>query len=572
MRVLPVSDAALMVELADLRQTLALFEVLQQAPLPGVRETVPAARTILLEFAPWQTSAAALAAQLRQCWQQALAQLRAGDVTRQGLQIEIPVRYEGQDLEALAERLGMSVAQLIECHTSCEYQAAFAGFAPGFVYLAGNPFGQSIPRLASPRTRVPAGSVAVAGDFSAIYPKDSPGGWQLLGVTPCQMWDMRRSEPVLLRPGMRVRFVDMARAPASIHLPAAPSGAADTDQAAQRSAVAACPAQQQASPAGLGARLRVRAAGLQTLIEDLGRGGKTAMGVSASGALDKAALRRANRLVGNPAGTPALENVLGQLQLACEQGHAVLAVTGAPVPLRIRTACGRVLTAQMDHPLALDAGDVLEIGTPTAGVRVYVAVRGGLDVPRVLDSCATDTLAGIGPEPVRSGDLLAVGTAVAAMQLQAVEADLPPTDGEGTSFARAGDVVTLDVVLGPRTDWFTDDAVALLQSQQWQVTPQSNRVGMRLHGAQALTRRAQFRDAELPSEGTVCGALQVPPSGQPVLFLADHPLTGGYPVIGAIASWDLDRCAQIPVGAFVRLRAVAPFEALTEGQACGGKE
>ena len=116
--------------------------------------------------------------------------------------------------------------------------------------------------------------------------------------------------------------------------------------------------------------------------------------------------------------------------------------------------------------------------------------------------------------------------------------------------------VTLDVVMGPRTDWFTPEAVALLASQVWTATPQSNRVGLRLTGKQPLARA---NPAELPSEGTVVGAIQVPPSGQPVLFLADHPLTGGYPVIGAVATYHLDRAGQIPIGASVRFNLIQPF-------------
>jgi len=129
--------------------------------------------------------------------------------------------------------------------------------------------------------------------------------------------------------------------------------------------------------------------------------------------------------------------------------------------------------------------------------------------------------------------------------------ELPPAD-----LPALQQTVTLDVVMGPRTDWFTAEAVALLASQPWKVTPQSNRVGLRLAGEQPLVRA---NPAELPSEGTALGALQVPPSGQPVLFLADHPLTGGYPVIGAVATYHLDRAGQIPIGASVRFNPLHPF-------------
>lgn len=544
MRILPASDQALLVELDDLRETLALFQAWQREPLPGVDEIVPAARTLLVAYRPSAVPVDRVAAHARHL-HRALARQATGGPGAAGRLVEIPVRYDGEDLEAVAELLGIGAAELIERHTGCEYQAAFAGFAPGFVYLAGGHPSFQIPRRPAPRTRVPAGSVAVAGDFSAVYPADSPGGWQLLGTTPCRMWDLGRAEPALVQPGFRVRFLDMARPGATVSLPAA----------------AAAPA----APAGpgpgigLGAgteadALQVEAAGLQTLVQDLGRQGKTGMGVSASGALDRGALRQANRIVGNPGGTPALENLLGGLRLRC-RGHAVVAVTGARAPLTLTTATGRCLPASVGQPLALDDGDVLGIGAPAAGVRCYLAARGGFAVEPVLGSCATDTLAHVGPPPLAAGMAIAVGAAVPRERLGAVlpDPDAPP------GLPAADSTVTLDVVLGPRTDWFTPEALATLLAQEWRVTPQSNRVGMRLAGDVPLARS---RPGELPSEGTVVGAIQVPANGQPVLFLADHPLTGGYPVIAAVAGHHLDLAAQIPVGARLRFRAIRPFEVI----------
>ncbi|HMO47131.1 MAG TPA: 5-oxoprolinase/urea amidolyase family protein [Rubrivivax sp.] len=540
MRILPASDQALLLELQDLRETLALFQAWQREPLAGVDEIVPAARTLLVAYRPSAVSAGRVAAHAQQL-HRALARQTAGGPGATGRLVQIPVRYDGEDLEVVAELLGIGVAELIERHTGGEYQAAFAGFAPGFVYLAGGHPSFQIPRRPAPRTRVPAGSVALAGEFSAVYPADSPGGWQLLGVTPCRMWDLRRAEPALVQPGLRVRFLDMARPGVSVSLPAA----------------AAAPVVPEPGP-GVGLEadleldaLQVEAAGLQTLVQDLGRQGKTGMGVSASGALDRGALRQANRIVGNPSGTPALENLLGGLRLRC-RGRAVVAVTGAEAPLALTTAAGQRLPACIGQPLALEDGDVLAIGAPAAGVRCCLAARGGFAVEPVLGSCATDTLAQIGPAPLAAGMAIAVGTAVPRERLGAVLPELAPPP----RLPAADSVVTLDVVLGPRTDWFTPDALATLLTQPWRVTPQSDRVGMRLAGDLPLARS---RPGELPSEGTVVGALQVPANGQPVLFLADHPLTGGYPVIAAVASHHLDLAAQIPVGARLRFRAIRPF-------------
>lgn len=558
-RCLPASDRAILIELQDLPKTLALFDALQAERPLGVQEMVPAARTILIEFAPYATSAERVWQHVQRLLegltQQAASLFADAAPLSQGAHsrlVEIPVVYDGADLASLADLLGISTAELIERHTGCDYQAAFAGFAPGFVYLAGGHSSfDSVPRLASPRTKVPAGSVAMAGNFSAVYPKDSPGGWQLIGTTAVAMWDLNRPEPALVQPGFRVRFVDVSKtASPRVFLPATQSHSTEASELA--------------APAAHNA-WHVKAAGLQTLFQDLGRLGQTGMGVSVSGALDRQAMRAANRLVGNPVGTPVLENVLGGLQWRC-QGSAVLAITGARVAIQVTTAQGQRLCVPQDQAFALDDGDCVQLGASSAGLRCYLAVRGGFAVQPVLGSCATDTLAMVGPAALQAGQVIAVGDAVPATLLRAVElqsqdaAAQPHAQAASpTPWPKAGDPIWLDLVLGPRTDWFDAQSLALLAEQEWQVTAQSNRVGIRLAGAASLARHADYVGAELPSEGTVLGALQVPANGQPVLFLADHPLTGGYPVIGAVASHHMDLAGQIPPGATVRFRVVQSF-------------
>lgn len=535
MRFLPVNDQALLVELDDLAQTMALYRQLMAYPVEGVLELVPAARTLLVFYQRGLTSPAVLQARLLQSWAQAG---RAGLQAAAGRTVEIPVRYDGEDLAEVAERLGISPREVIARHTGQLWQAAFAGFAPGFVYLAGGHPCFQIPRRSTPRTRVPAGSVALGGAFSAVYPNVSPGGWQLIGTTPIAMWDLQRPEPAYVQPGFGVQFRDVAEAVALVSLPQQVRVAEKNQQNRPETV---CGKAEKA--------IEIVSAGLQTLVQDAGRNGLSGLGVSPSGALDQTAMRQANRMVGNPVGTPVLENLLGGLQLR-SRGHTTLAVAGASLELHGRTAEGQEWTSHSPATVALNDGDTLTLASPGAGVRAYVALRGGWQVAPVLGSCATDTLAHVGPAAVQAGDCLPVG-GVEPAALQAVH--LPEMR---EALPRPGQTVTLDVVLGPRTDWFTAEAVALLQAQSWQVTPQSNRIGMRLLGAQPLARS---RHDELPSEGTVAGAIQVPVNGQPVLFLADHPLTGGYPVIGAVASHHLDLAGQIPVGCWLRFRVTAPF-------------
>lgn len=539
MRFLPVTSNALLVELADLDQTLALLASLQRDPLHGVAELVPAARTILVHFRPSTTSAAALV--------QAIAGRDLSQrVERSSVLVEIPVRYDGEDLAEVAHLLGITPEEVVRRHTGSEYTVAFTGFAPGFAYLSGGHPSFDVPRRSTPRTRIPAGAVGLAGTFSGVYPQASPGGWQIIGVTPVAMWDLGREQPALLQPGYRVRFVDIAMLNGALDA----AGGIDAEVTVPKvSPGADTPCQERGAPGA--AALKVKGTGLLTVFQDLGRHGQAGQGVSASGAMDQAALKTANRLVGNRSDHAALETVGGGLQLQ-SQGETVLAVTGAEAPLTVRTADGRQWSVPGHQAVALADGDTLSIGQPVAGARCYVAARGGFAVAPVLGSCATDTLAGVGPAPLAVGDVLgllpAPACAVVGMPEQPA-AELPTV----------GQDVVLDVVLGPRTDWFTPESVARLAAQRWQVTPQSNRVGLRLAGDTPLERAIT---GELASEGTALGALQVPPSGQPVLFLADHPLTGGYPVIGAVAPHHLDRAGQVPVGAWLRFNPIGPFEEL----------
>ncbi len=535
MRFLPVTHNALLVELADLDQTLALLASLQRHPPHGVEELVPAARTILVEYRASATRAETLV-------QDIAARSLTQGAERSDTLIEIPVHYNGEDLAEVAQILGITADEVVQRHTGSEYTVAFTGFAPGFAYLSGGHPSLNVPRRSTPRTRLPAGSVGLAGTFSGVYPQASPGGWQIIGTTPVAMWDITRAQPALLQPGYRVHFVDIATKNIAACAYSESAGGQKDPKPAGRT--------QHHLAAGHTA-LQVRATGLLTVFQDLGRHGQAGQGVSASGAMDQAALKAANRLVGNTSDTAALETVGGGLQLR-SVGENVVAVTGADAVLTLTTADGQRWPVPRYEPVALADGDTLAVGQPTAGARCYVAVRGGYAEAPVMGSCATDTLAHVGPAPVAVGDWLAVRPAPATSVVAAPElppADLPTLEHE----------VVLDVVMGPRTDWFTPEAIARFAAQRWQVTPQSNRVGLRLAGEMPLDRAIT---GELPSEGTALGALQVPPSGQPVLFLADHPLTGGYPVIGCVAPYHLDRAGQIPVGAWLRFNPIQPFAEL----------
>ena len=201
MRLLPSGDHALLVELAHLDEVLGYYAALSADPPAGVVDIVPAARTVLVTIDG--TDLDSLARTLRTV-KPLDGTSTAGDL------IEIPVVYDGEDLADLAALLGFEVAELIERHTADEWTVAFCGFAPGFGYLTGKG-DWDIPRRKSPRTKVPAGSVALAGEFSGVYPRESPGGWQLLGRTALKIFDQDRDPAALFHPGRRVRFLDAGR-------------------------------------------------------------------------------------------------------------------------------------------------------------------------------------------------------------------------------------------------------------------------------------------------------------------------------------------------------------------------
>ncbi|HEX2131097.1 MAG TPA: biotin-dependent carboxyltransferase family protein [Actinophytocola sp.] len=292
------------------------------------------------------------------------------------------------------------------------------------------------------------------------------------------------------------------------------------------------------SPSPSGGVEVVRCGPLAT-VQDRGRPGYGSMGVGGSGAADAASAALANRLVGNAEHAAVLELTLGGAILTFH-APTLVAVTGAPCPI---TRDDR--TEAPNAPFTVPAGGRLTIGTPEVGLRTYVAVRGGLAVAPVLGSRATDVLSGLGPPVLEPGAVLPIGTDHSGPPPAVEVAPVPALE--------PGDLV-VRVVPGPRTDWFAAGALETLQRGRYVVTADSNRVGIRLAGP-ALPRARDGDDAgELPSEGMVAGAIQVPPSGQPVLFLADHPVTGGYPVIGVVRTRDLGILAQARPGQAIGFR------------------
>jgi KipI family sensor histidine kinase inhibitor len=496
-RVRRCGETALLIETEDV---LGWYAALTARQLPGVVDLVPAARTLLVRYRS-TVDFGVMVSLLSDVTPVEPAALGGDPVT-------IPVRYDGADLAHVAEATGLSEDEVVSVHTGAEYTVAFTGFAPGFGYLTGLDERLRLPRRDSPRTRVPAGAVAVAGEFTGVYPRPSPGGWHLLGSTTATLWDPSRENPALLRPGTTVRFEAVSS------LPPAPS-------------------RQSPAPVVSGGIEVIHCGPLGT-VQDTGRPGYASLGVGRAGAADTASAALANRLVGNTRAAACLELSFGATLAFRETTR--IAVTGATCALS-RDGRGEAMNAPFD----VRPGQTLVIGPAEVGLRAYVAVRGGVAVPATLGSRSTDVLSGLGPDPLSPGMVLPVGDACAGPP--------PPVEVAPVPAPTADDVV-VHVLPGPRDDWFTEEAVAAFLSGRYEVTAESNRVGVRLTGP--VLRRS--RDGELPTEGMVAGAVQVPPSGEPIVFLADHPVTGGYPVIAVVRWADLPLLAQARPGQAVRFR------------------
>ena len=521
-RVLAMGARALLLEVDTLAEATALHRTLAASRPDGVVDLVPAARTVLVRVEPTLLSLASARAWISRATTDA-ASVASAPVSV----VELPVAYDGADLDETAALLGMSADELVRRHTGAEWTVAFTGFAPGFGYLVSPEWPFDVPRLASPRTRVPRGSVGLAGEFTGAYPRDTPGGWRLIGTTRAALFDPDAASPVLLAPGTRVRFRAVAAVPGREPAPAA----RDSGRSPRSGAPAAVSA---------AAGLRIIEPGLLSTIQDLGRPGYAALGVAPSGALDRGAARTANRLVGNPEGAAVVEVTMGGLRVIAER-DLWFAVTGAWGPIRL-TAAGSVpheLDPYEAHPWP--AGSELQLDWFGHGARAHLAVRGGIEAQTVLGSRATDVLAGIGPPRLRAGDELPIGDE---------PHDPIPVAVLAPWGAPHDDELEVELAPGPRADWFAASALEALFEAVWTVTNDADRIGMRLHGPVL----ARTRQAELPSEGMVPGAVQVPPSGRPTILLADGPVTGGYPVLAVATDAALDLLAQARPGTRLRFR------------------
>jgi KipI family sensor histidine kinase inhibitor len=400
--------------------------------------------------------------------------------------VELPVVYDGADLAEVARETGMTTEQVIQMHSETEYRVAFLGFSPGFPYLIGLREKLFCRRKSTPRLKVPAGSVAIAGFQTGIYPHESPGGWQLLGRTSEILFDPQRAKPSLLSPGDRVRF----RPAGEVQMPTEP-------------------ARRESHWPGH-ALCEVLRPGPLTTIQDHGRLNQSHLGVARGGAADPFAFSVGNSILGNPRSAAGLEMTAAGPSLRFN-ADAWVCLTGAETEARLEGNPVGMWTA-----FHISAGQLLELGA-LRGFRSYLCVRGGLAAPEILGSRSTFVSGGWGGlegRAVKPGDVLHTETGLGAG---------PVFHGRALTLRRmySEDVRVLRVMRGPHWDLFSDQARELFFSSDYEVTLEANRLGLRLNGAQ-LELAAGQRDTEMLSEGIANGAVQVPLSGQPLILFCEQ--------------------------------------------------
>ncbi len=502
MTIKPLGDSAWWVEIpgeSPLAEVLDLVKRLEKKRPLGVCDVVSSFTSLAVHFQ--QGDALEIYA-----WLAAASASAGSPDMREGGVFEIPVCYDGEDLEEVARISELSPDGVISLHSGATYTVAAVGFSPGFPYLSGLPKCLHIPRRKTPRLAVAGGSVAIAGGQAGIYPNTSPGGWHVLGHTTEALFHLENSPPALLAPGDQVKFVpvptlSLRTAPLEIYAPEDPM-------------------------------IEVLQPGAMTSVQDLGRTSYEASGVSPGGAMDRGSLRIANLLVGNPQGAAGLEICVSGPILQFYRDTIVAWVDG------------------IGKTREIAAGEVVDFSKLTCGVRGYLAVAGGIKVPLVLGSSSTDLRAGFGGHrgrALQAGDHLQVGE--------------PGYSPKPTSWhiGRGGRVsrIELRYLRGVQADWYSAGALENFRTGTYRLTPQSDRMGARLSGPPLELKIPR----EMTSQPVACGSIQVPPDGQPIVLLAERQTLGGYPQIGHVISVDLPKFARAWPGTSICFREISWDEA-----------
>jgi KipI family sensor histidine kinase inhibitor len=523
-------------------RAIAIAAAVTQRTIAGVRDVVPSFRSVTVFFDPLGTDVSEVTTALRES-------MHADPPVSSERTIDVPVVYGGgggPDLAEVAAFAGSSSETVIARHAGRTYRVCMIGFLPGFAYMASVDDTIAVPRRRTPRVRVPAGSVGIAGSQTGIYPTESPGGWQIIGRTAATLFDPDRDPPALFSPGDRVRFVPVDTV--------ADLGSGQTATGSEPTIASR----------GTTRCVTVLQPGLLTTVQDTGRWGHQHLGVSVAGPMDYVAHRLANALLGNGQRTAALEVTWFGPELRMEQ-ETRFAVTGADLHATLNGA-----DVPLGVPLRCEKGSVLRFGERRGGVRAYVAFDGGVAVPRVLGSRATHLpsgLGGFGGRQLTADDRVPLGDPPSDMVPHLVDPEVARS-GVGAAGAagetaaqkvRSAGGARLRVLPGPQAVESGPTALEALQRTRYTVSPQSNRMGYRLAGGAQMSGLSR---GDMISESTFVGAVQLPPSGDPILLMADRQTSGGYPQVAVVITADLPLAGQLGPGDWIEFETCSHPEAV----------
>lgn len=481
-------------------QILGLRMALINAALEKVTDIVTSYKTLAVYFSP--ENGEAVFQQLETFSNRPEAAQLANQKT-----IEVPTDYQHQnsEIESVAEHLGMTVEEVIDLHSSPLYEVAAIGFSPGFPYLSGLDARLHLPRKESPSV-VARGSVAIAGKQSGIYPNASPGGWHVLGRTDLTLFSPDAPTPSLLQSGDRVRFV-----PTQLPSP-------KINPAPQRIA----------SPES---DIRVVLPGAFSTIQDRGRSGYRADGVTPGGATDLVFQHIANRLVGNPSSFASIE-CFGSGPVLAFQREVTVAWLGW------ENGSGR--------PHHFRSGEKLDLRGRMNSSSGTIAISGGLEVPVLLGSMATDVRAqmgGLQGRALKSGDTLQIANRTVA---------IAEPGAWYVGWPHSSKTLEIRTLPGIQEDWFAEDSVHEFGSEVFTKSGSFDRTGAKLDGP----KLARKNDREMTSQPVAPGSIQVPPYGVPIVLLSEAQTIGGYPQIGHVISADLPKLARALPGTNIRFLTV----------------
>lgn len=562
-------DSAILLELEPVidpavnARAIAIATAVRDQHLAGVRDVIPTYRSVAVHFNPLACDIESL----RHTMREAAASPR---VLASGSLVEVPVAYggdNGPDLDEVAAFARLPARTVIDRHCGPEYRVFMLGFLPGFAYMGIVDGSIAAPRKATPRTRIPAGSVGIGGRQTGVYPRPSPGGWQLIGRTSLQVFDPSRDPASLFRAGDRVKFI-----PIRNHSPAARTFMVRADRSEPSSA-------RHEGVRHWGTRpdccLTVVRPGLFTTIQDGGRWGYQDRGVPVSGPMDRQAHHLANALVGNVPEAAALEATLLGPELRFDQ-PAVIAVSGADLEAVIDDK-----PVAVDTPRRVESGGILRFGARRSGTRAYIAIDGGIDVLPVLGSRSTHVISGLGGidgRALKAGDRLALGSSTS----QGSESNHPWREPLRFALRESGTPTVhggrLRAMRGPQDYYFQESAFDWLARTRFTISPQSDRMGYRLvpgasripspalrepQGVPSLSRdESRIPAGSMISDAAFTGGIQIPPSGEPILLMADRQTTGGYPQIATVITADLRLAGQLAPGDWIEFAWCTRREAI----------